>query len=80
MGLTDAHPHDFRHLAATIIARNPNVTLKEPMATLGHSSPAAALRYQHASAERGREIASYLDDVIAGAERSPGATVSRLPP
>lgn len=80
VGLTDAHPHDLRHHAATIIARNPNVTLKELMATLGHSSPVAALRYQHASAERGREIASYLDDVIAGAERSPSAAVFRLRP
>ena len=61
-------PHDLRHHAATVIARNPNVTLSELMATIGHSSHAAALRYQHATAERSREIADYLDDVIIAAK------------
>ena len=29
------------------------------MATIGHFSPVAALRYQHATAERGKAIAGY---------------------
>jgi hypothetical protein len=57
-------PHDLRHHAATVIASDPNVTLRELMATIGHSSHVAALRYQHATAERSKEIADYLDDVI----------------
>ncbi len=31
------------------------------MARLGHSSPRAALHYQHASTERDRELATRLD-------------------
>ena len=50
-----------------MIARNPNVTLRELMATIGHSSHVAALRYQHATAERSKEIANYLDGVITAA-------------
>jgi integrase len=64
VGLRGVRPHDLRHHAATVIARNPNVTLRELMATIGHSSPVAALRYQHATAERSKAIAGYLDDVI----------------
>jgi hypothetical protein len=37
LGLEGIRPHDLRHHAATIIARNPNVTLRELMATIGHS-------------------------------------------
>jgi hypothetical protein len=56
-----------------VIARNPNVALRELMATIGHSSPVAALRYQYATAERSKEIADYLDGGITA------ATVSDLP-
>ena len=35
------------------------------MATIGHSSHVAALRYQHTTAERSKAIAAYLDDVIS---------------
>ena len=67
VGIDGVRPHDLRHHAATVIARNPNVTLRELMATIGHSSHVAALRYQHATAERSREIADYLDGVISAA-------------
>ncbi len=69
-------PHDLRHHAATVIARNPNVTLRVLMATIGHASPVAALRYQHATAERSKVVASYLDDVIKSAQ---GAQASAGP-
>jgi hypothetical protein len=42
--------------------------LRELMATIGHSSHVAALRDQHATAERSREIADYLDGVINAAK------------
>jgi integrase len=81
VGIDGVRPHDLRHHAATVIARNPSVTLRELMATIGHSSHVAALRYQHATAERSREIADYLDDVISAAqppESSPQSTA--VPP
>lgn len=53
------------HLAA-YSARKPDITLKELMAILGHASPVAALRYQHATEERGRALADYMDSIIAG--------------
>ena len=62
---TGLHPHDLRHHAATLAARMPGVTLAELMARIGHSSPRAALRYQHATARRDRAIASFLDAEIA---------------
>jgi integrase len=70
LGLEGIRPHDLRHHAATLIARNPNVTLRELMATIGHSSYVAALRYQHSTAERSKAIADYLDGVITSAQRS----------
>ena len=43
-----------------------NVTLAELMARLGHATPAAAMRYQHAAAGRDEQIAEALSR-IAGA-------------
>jgi integrase len=59
--------HDLRHHAATMAARTPGITLKELMARIGHSTPHAALRYQHAAAERDRAVATYLDGLIENA-------------
>ena len=57
--------------------------LDELMAHLGHSSPRAALIYQHATEERDREIAEWQDDVIAEAKRRANekkrAPVAKLP-
>ncbi len=72
--------HDLRHQAATVIARNPNVTLRELMATIGHSSHVAALRYQHSTAERSKAIANYLDDVITAAQSPQTVAPIRLGP
>lgn len=55
--------HDLRHLAGTLNAQA-GATVKEAMHRLGHSSPAAALRYQHAVDERDEEIADGVDDLI----------------
>jgi len=57
--------YDLRHHAATLTARMPGITTKELMARIGHASFVAALRYQHASAERDRAVANFMDDVIA---------------
>ncbi len=55
--------HDLRHVAGTLNAVA-GATLKESMARLGHASPAAALRYQHAAAARDAEVANAVDALI----------------
>jgi integrase len=65
---TGLHIHDLRHAAATMMACMPGVNTKELMARIGHASPRAALIYQHATTERDRLIADYLDAHIAAAE------------
>jgi hypothetical protein len=56
------------------------VTLRELMATIGHSSYVAALRYQHSTAERSKAIADYLDGVITSAQRSQKSAGERRRP
>jgi integrase len=51
--------HDLRHTGA-VLAASTGATLAELMARLGHSTPAAALRYQHASEGRDAIIAKAL--------------------
>ena len=58
-GRPDLRFHDFRHTGAVLAAVS-GATLAELMGRLGHSSPAAAMRYQHAAAGRDREIAALL--------------------
>jgi integrase len=55
----DLRFHDLRHTGATLAAAT-GATLAELMARLGHSTPAAAMRYQHAAADRDRAIAEAL--------------------
>ena len=61
----DMRPHDLRHDAATLMAQMPGITTKELMARIGHSSPRAALLYQHATAERDRQVAIFLEGHLA---------------
>lgn len=58
-GRPDLRWHDLRHTAAVFAAMS-GATLAELMARLGHSSPAAALRYQHAAQGRDAQIAAAL--------------------
>ncbi len=55
--------HDLRHLAGTLNAQA-GATIKESMEFLGHSSPRAAMRYQHAAAQRAAEIANRMDELL----------------
>jgi hypothetical protein len=50
-GLPGIRFHDLQHAAATFAAQT-GATTKELMVRIGHATPAAALRYQHAPAER----------------------------
>lgn len=58
-GRPDLRWHDLRHTGAVEVARQ-GATLAETMARLGHSTVAAAMRYQHATKERDAELARRL--------------------
>jgi integrase len=58
-GRPDLRFHDLRHSGAVLAAQS-GATLAELMGRLGHSTPQAALRYQHAAEGRDRVIAEAL--------------------
>lgn len=58
----DLRWHDLRHSGAVFAAAT-GATLAELMARLGHSTPQAALRYQHAAQGRDRQIAALLSKI-----------------
>jgi len=60
---SDLRWHDLRHSGAVLAAAT-GATLAELMARLGHSTPAAAMRYQHAAQGRDREIAKLLSKLV----------------
>lgn len=60
-GRPDLRFHDLRHTGATFAAAT-GATLAELMARLGHSTPSAAMRYQHAAADRDAVIAAALSE------------------
>jgi integrase len=62
-GLRHVRFHDLRHAAATFAAQT-GATTKELMVRIGHSTPAAALRYQHAQTERDQAIAAKLERLL----------------
>ena len=63
-GRPDLKFHHCRHTGAVLAAQT-GATVAELMARLGHSSPAMAMRYQHAAAGRDREIAALLSKLAA---------------
>jgi integrase len=65
-GRPDLRLHDLRHTGATLAAAT-GATLAELMHRLGHSTPAAAMRYQHATEDRDAAIAAALSE-FASAE------------
>lgn len=69
-GRPDLRFHDLRHTGAVLAAQT-GATLAELMARLGHATPSAAMRYQHAAADRDRAIAEALSRMVTGAEGSP---------
>ncbi len=60
VGMTGFRFHDLRHTAATLAAAS-GTSLKALMARIGHSSAAAALRYQHVIDGQDAEIVQYLE-------------------
>ena len=56
--------HDLRHVAQ-VYAAEAGATLPELMARLGHATPAAALVYLHARADRGHALADALSAAMS---------------
>lgn len=65
-GRPDLRFHDLRHTGAVLAAQT-GATLAELMGRLGHSTPGAAMRYQHAAQDRDRAIADALSAIATGA-------------
>ena len=57
--------HDLRHFSMTLAAAT-GASTKELMRRAGHASPAAALRYQHATEDRDKAIANAFDEMLSG--------------
>lgn len=66
IGRPELRFHDLRHSAAVLAAQT-GATLAELMQRLGHSTPQAAMRYQHAAKERDAEIAARLSTMAGEA-------------
>lgn len=64
-GRPDLRLHDLRHTGAVLAAQT-GATLAELMGRLGHSTPAAAMRYQHAARDRDKAIAAALSAMAEG--------------
>jgi integrase len=63
VGRPDLHFHDLRHTGNTLAATT-GASTAELMARMGHSSPRAALIYQHATEDRDEAIARALGELI----------------
>jgi integrase len=64
-GISGVHFHDLRHTGGT------GATIKELMARLGHSSPRAAMIYQHATRDRDKAITDALGQFAGKARTKP---------
>ena len=64
-GRPDLRFHDLRHSGA-VLAAQAGATLADLMQRLGHSTPAAAMRYQHAAAGRDQLIAERMSEIAGG--------------
>lgn len=64
-GRPDLRWHDLRHTGAVLAAQT-GATLAELMGRLGHSTPQAALRYQHVAGGRDAKIAAALSLIAEG--------------
>lgn len=63
-GRSNLRFHDLRHTGATMAAQS-GATLKERMDRLGHTTPKAALVYQHTAADRDQLLAERLSEKMA---------------
>jgi integrase len=64
-GRPDLRWHDLRHTAA-VLAATRGATLADLMHRLGHSTPGAAMRYQHMAEDRDAALAAALSEAATG--------------
>ncbi len=76
-GVTGLHFHDLRGSGATLAAQQ-GATIAELMNRLGHKSATAAMRYQHATAERDRALADAMGKAIENAKPQPVAKIAAI--
>ena len=76
VGVPTVRFHDLRHTAGTLATQH-GATLKEVMSRLGHSTTAAAIRYQRAADERDQQVANRLDEAFGGARLAAPARYPR---
>ena len=76
IGRPEVHFHDLRGAGLTWAATQ-GATTRELMARAGHASPAAALRYQHAVADRDIAIAKALSGLAEASRAANPAGYSR---
>ena len=69
--------HDLRHSALTLLAAT-GATVAELQAHAGHASPAAALRYQHATTDRARTLADLVEKAIAADTPAPAGSIRAM--
>ena len=82
-GRPDSRFHDLRHTGAVLAAQT-GATLAELMGRLGHSTPQAALRYQHAAqgrdADPGRRVVPHSPGhALTERASSPGGSIVYTP-
>ncbi|HUP68861.1 MAG TPA: hypothetical protein VM142_03490 [Acidimicrobiales bacterium] len=66
----------MRHVAAAMATSSTTgATTKELMHRLGHASAAAALRYQHATAQRDEAIADGIDRLLEAAKNETAPSI-----
>ena len=70
IGRPDLRFHDLRHTGATMAAQA-GATMRELMDRLGHSTPQAALIYQHAAADRQAALAARLSEMASSTHKQP---------
>ncbi len=64
--------HDLRHTGATLAAAT-GAPRRALMSRMGHSTPAAALRYQHLVAGQDEDIAGRIDGMVRRSRPSAGS-------
>lgn len=77
VGRSDLHLHDLRHSGLTWSAAA-GATVAELMRRAGHASPAAAMRYQHATEDRDRVLANALASLAAYTSRGASDASARF--
>ena len=66
-GIPQMTIHDLRHTGATLAAAT-GATLADLMARLGHSTPGAAMIYQHSVSDRDKAIVAALSAMVSTAD------------